>query len=125
MECPVCGSLKAKSHQKRSYRDIPFGPPAVFNATIITCPDCGSEIDETSDILVKEAVKSSTRKSIKPMLEYLKILGHTYTGMERALDLPIGTMQKWERGEDLNPESVTLLRLIRTIPELINTADNL
>lgn len=55
------------------------------------------------------------------MLVHLVNQGHTLASMERALDLPNRTLSKW-RTEGTSMAGVTLVRLLRTFPWLLNVA---
>lgn len=47
----------------------------------------------------------------------------SFSYLERALELPFGTIQRWKEG-DITPEEMTLLKIISVYPWIIQVADN-
>lgn len=58
----------------------------------------------------------------KKIIDDLEANGYKIVSMERALRLPFGTMKKWRAGK-VEDVSLALLKLIKSMPWLINVAD--
>ncbi len=58
------------------------------------------------------------------LLKDLDNLVYTSIGLERALELPFGTIDQWKRyPSTFNPECVALVRFIILYPWLVEVAD--
>jgi len=97
----------------------PYGPEEIIKETFISCPDCGAEIDDTSDDTINIAFAKSKEKSIINIIDYLENSGYTKARIERVFGLQRGSISS--SGDD--PVSA-LLCLIRAFPWLVEIAEN-
>lgn len=123
IQCPACGSHEVEtSYSEQSY-SAPFGPTRVFRVRTDTCRTC----DESGDFvganapIVKAAMEEADRESIEKLLESLNETGVTAAYVERALSLPARTVARWKTS-GYSASGLTLLRLVRTFPWLLEVA---
>lgn len=126
--CPVCGSEDTEKREVKHVLAIPFGAAAEWTDTTCTCKSCGSEGDfaKCGHAHAVLAIKRATRNTVVPMLKYLEDMGLSRRYIERALRLPVKSIDdRWLRGDerDLDPVVVALLRLVRAYPWLLSVSD--
>jgi transcription elongation factor Elf1 len=123
--CPFCGSKNVVITESKKVVSITYGPDATIIEYHTACSDCGEEFPLEKNPFQKNEEKaildSSIQVSIQRMIEQLTNQGHTLASMERALSLPSRTLSKW-RTEGSSMAGVTLIRLVRTFPWLLNVA---
>ena len=127
MKCDICGKNDVIIIKMQGAIKIPFGSDAVYEKTLQSCNACGEAVDITPDDVRIQAIKEAERKTIKPMIEYITSEEYSAVAIERIFQLPYGTLAKWSlirRGDDITPEGLALLRLIRALPPLIHVAEN-
>jgi hypothetical protein len=124
INCSICGSSNALKSCTERHLSIPYGTPVLVNECIRSCPDCGTEIDETRDEDNKAALENGYRESIKSMIDYLCNEGYSLAQLERAHDLPQRTISRWRTSGDLSSVGTALLRILRTYPWITEVAEN-
>jgi len=78
--------------------------------------------DEPEEGGIEIALRESKVQSAIAMLEYLSNSGVSNAYLERALRLPARTTARWKGGV-ISAASLSLLRLVRTFPWLLDVAD--
>jgi len=124
INCSVCGSSNALKSCTERHLPIPYGSPVLVIECIRSCPDCGTEIDETRDDDNKAALENGYKESIKSMIDYLCNEGYSLAQLERAHDLPQRTISRWRTSGDLSSVGTALLRILRTYPWITEVAEN-
>jgi hypothetical protein len=122
--CEVCGSTNTIKSQKERYFPIPYGQPALIHQSVVTCQDCGLEIDSTNEEDNKSAIEMARQESIRSMLDFLVHRGYSLAQIERSLDLPQRTISRWKGSGELSSIGIALLRILRTYPWIIEVAEN-
>ena len=62
------------------------------------------------------------KKSVKTMLRELK-KKYQYVNIERILELPFGTLEKWENGKRIPADGVAVLKILYHFPFILHVAD--
>jgi transcriptional regulator with XRE-family HTH domain len=124
LTCPACGSDSISTSYRDAEIEIPYARPAQYSAVSNVCGVCGTEGDflGENDSRVAEAIKTSTRESVRSMIDQLAEAGVSMAYIERVLGLPQRTMARWKAGEVSSP-AVALLRLVSTYPWLLSVAE--
>lgn len=125
--CPACGADKVEKKETKHVLPTPYGDAATWTETLWTCTTCGTQGDFTKcghphAVL---AIKRAIRNSVAPMLKYLEDMGLRRPYIERALRMPVGSINdRWLKDErEVDPVFVALLRLVRTYPWLLAVSD--
>ena len=126
MKCEICGNEDMTSKQDITMITVPF---CTESRQIITfyneCNSCGSKIRSamSSDEIEKNRIEME-EKSINFILRDL-LREYSFISIERALELPIGTLNNWlNKIEKPTASELTMLRLIAYDKNLIKIADN-
>lgn len=125
VSCPVCGSTNVQSGSRIVAVQVIHGSLEQYEHHEDICRDCDADGDfqELNDKAIDAAVAASTVQSVRVMVNRLEsYVRRPY--LERALDLPQGTIQRW-LDEGATAEAVTLLRLVYSSPHLIQSAEML
>lgn len=126
INCPACGSININSRHEIRLIPVPFAPTIEHDEVVNLCCDCGMEGDFLREnrvrlpAIIEAAKKESAKRIINDLVEDEKL---SMSYMERAFDLPMRTMTRWKSG-DISAAGVSLLRLIRTYPWLVEIADS-
>jgi hypothetical protein len=123
-KCPACNSTKINIKKEKRNVKAPFGQLIEIEEAIIHCNDCDDDYKaDDSDNLYSKTLAVSTKSSISSIIEYISNLGYSFTELERSLDLPFRTFSRWKSTSEIAAPAITLLRLLRTYPWLIEVAD--
>ena len=125
--CPVCGADGIK--KVPSLHDIsePYTSPKTVDIMLYQCDACGSEGDFSgdADYAIEHALEESRLQSVQNIICDFQNKGFSMASIERALELPQRTLTKWNSLRSKPTASgITLLRMIRTFPWLIEVAEN-
>lgn len=124
--CPVCNSERIEI--KKDYRKIlvPFAEPVSQEISVCHCKDCLSDIllDSESRKAIQNRITEHARKSVPALLKKVNENGYSDSRVERALDLPPHTINRWKQGRQISAAAVALSRFISIYPELILIAES-
>ena len=125
--CVICGSRKSAFFETVTQTaKAPFGTPVEYRINKIKCEACGESYNLSA---IKElrafnkAYAKSTRDSIPEMISNLIAVGFSPYEIDRCVQLPTGTINKWLDGKKISAEGVALLRILRNNPKLIREAE--
>jgi hypothetical protein len=123
--CPACGSDSIETTKSEHVFPIVYGSPAIFHEILETCLICGESGDFSgaNDEEIDKAIEVAKKKSIIDMLDALSHRDIKMSYMERALELPARTINRWKGGE-FSATTLALLRIIRTYPWILEVADS-
>jgi len=122
--CPACGSSDVTESHSTEFRQLTLGPEFEVNFSNFHCNVCGEEGDFAlkNDTAVSCAVKEAQKVFIKHTLtEFDAVV--PLVRIERALELPFRTLNRWKSG-DFSSASIALLRILKTYPWIIDVADH-
>lgn len=125
INCPNCGSEDVKSLSEVNTRQLTLGREFEYESVLHECNTCGEKGDFTGDGDTKYlvALKDAQKALQKSLIDDLGKMGFTMAYIERALELPQRTLARWKNG-DLSAANLALLRIIRTMPWILNVADH-
>lgn len=124
VSCPLCGSTNVIEHKlEQNFNLTLFNGPKKIILSNYICNECHEEGDfeNKNDELISITTKELQKDFVKESLEMLD-KKTSLVGIERALELPFRTLNRWKSG-DFSASSVALLRILRTYPWVINVAD--
>lgn len=125
--CPVCGSSELVLNKEIKTLKQPYGGLRNIELKSYFCSVCEAEGDlfNENDDLVLHVLEEMKSDSIKNILDDFQRNNISLSAMERALSLPMRTLNKWKNG-NISPSSsgTTLLKYIRTFPWLLEVAEN-
>ena len=123
LTCPVCGSDSVRTDTLERAYTLPYASAFVVPFVTNTCQACEESgdflklNDGTYEIAEKEAITASVGKILDDLAEQ----GVTMAYIERVLELPKRTIDRWKNGSD-SATGIALLRLVRTCPWLLDIA---
>lgn len=125
IQCLNCGSDKVKVLSEACKGQLTLGPEFEYQALVHECEECGEKGDFTGegDSRYLESLKIAQKSLQKSLIEDLGNMGFTMAYIERALELPQRTLARWKNG-DLSAANLALLRIIRTMPWIVDVADH-
>lgn len=125
IHCPNCGSNDVKSLTEVNKGQLTLGPEFDYQITIHECNSCGEKGDFTDegDARYLASLKEAQKALQKSLIEDLGEMGFTMAYIERALELPQRTLARWKNG-DLSAANLALLRVLRTMPWIVDVADH-
>lgn len=118
--CDVCGSDQFETVKKPCALKVPLGPEASYNQTLSVCKNCGEATDITPENERTKAIAVAEKQSLESMINFIVGQGNSLANIERALDLPPGTISRWKSGQEPSAAGLTLLRFIRVYPWLLD-----
>lgn len=123
--CPVCGSTNYEIVEKTSTIQAPYGPVVEYEDDKYKCNVCEitSGFSVVKNNTLKKAYDESTRKSIPLMLKYLEDNGLRLVDLERIFGIPFGSLSAENVADNISPERISLLRILRTYPWISLVAD--
>ena len=123
--CPSCGSDQLKITTRNESLPIVYGRPAEWTEIVAHCLVCDESGDFSgeNDSKIEKAIDKAKKQSVKSMLDSLSAIGLTMAYLERALELSPRTIARWKAGKS-SASSITLLRIIRTFPWIVDIADH-
>lgn len=122
--CPACGSEDITESVSTEFRQLTLGPEFEVQSSNFQCNVCGEEGDFAlkNDALVSSAMKEAQKVFVKHTLtEFDTVI--PLVRIERALELPFRTLNRWKSG-DFSSASIALLRILKTYPWIIDVADH-
>ena len=125
IQCPNCGSNQIKVLSESCRGQLTLGPEFEYQALIHECMECSEKGDFNGDGDTKylESLKAAQKTLQKSLIEELGYLGFSMAYIERALELPQRTLARWKNG-DVSAANLALLRIIKTIPWIVDVADH-
>lgn len=122
--CPACGATDVIESISTEFKQLTLGPDFEVKFSNYHCNVCGEEGDFSlaNDSVVASATKEAQKVFVKNTLNEFdsKI---PLVRIERALELPFRTLNRWKSG-DFSASSLALLRILKTYPWIIDVADN-
>jgi len=114
--CPMCGGVSAQvkiTFDEKIIQAPVVGPEISYIEILHECNKCKAKwSNDETDANIELALKESTDKSIPIMLDKINVLyGYPNSHVERVLNLPFGSLEKWRQG-DYTPEAAVLLRIL-------------
>ena len=122
MVCTICGSDQVEIVKRPIALNVPFGAGAHYEKTICSCKTCGEEIDVTDESERIKAIAVAEKNSLESIIEFIVNQGFSLANIERSLDLPQRTISRWKSGQEPSAAGLTLLRLVRLYPWLLEVA---
>lgn len=122
MVCTICGSNQVEIVKRPIDLNVPFGAGAHYEKTICSCKTCGEEIDVTDESERIKAIAVAEKNSLESIIEFIVNQGFSLANIERSLDLPQRTISRWKSGQEPSAAGLTLLRLVRLYPWLLEVA---
>lgn len=117
-----CGSKKARLVRRKMPIEAPLADAKKMPITSIYCPECGVDISCAQTTIDLEKAYGSLWPSIaRNAIKKLKQEGFTLSLVERALDLPARTTNRWRLG-NVSAAAAALLRILSFFPWLIDVA---
>jgi len=127
MECKVCGEDTAERIKRQSSVKERFGSRECYVTLISKCSVCKSEIDDTPDEDIMDAINRSKKTAVIEMITHLKKTRDTekLIDIELALGLrPFGVIETWLKfPEKVSHGEYALLEMLQIAPEAINILD--
>lgn len=125
LRCPFCDSDQIQKQQNEEQTQAPYGGVVKYHEEVLICSNCQSNFadEKRSDALFLEAYNKSQKDSVVKILTYLTEKGYSFAGVERALNLPQRTLSRWKMEGDLSSIGLSLLKMMRTYPWLIDVAE--
>lgn len=71
-----------------------------------------------------KAIKLHEIQVLNSTIQSLITKGYTKTYIEKALQLPFGTLNKWLSFQDIDPAGLVLFKILNVFPWMIDIADN-
>ncbi|MDD2336123.1 MAG: hypothetical protein PHD01_06070 [Geobacteraceae bacterium] len=123
--CPACGSSDVVSSEKTRTLPIPYSDSVKVREKISTCSICGMKGDfsEDENIKVHNKITTAKRESVPRILDWLSEHGIRMAYIERALDLPTRTVNRW-RSKAASSSAIALVQIIRTYPWILEVAES-
>jgi len=123
MKCIFCEKDNSELIEESNSIGLPYGNKFPITDSYMKCPDCDMEHDVSKSEEVIDALNSSAVTALNNIVKELTKDSKKLAGIERALHLPFGTIERWQRNRYVPPEGLALLQMIRTYRWLINVAD--
>ena len=122
--CPACGSSHLKQTESVQSMQLTLAPEFEVITHNYLCETCGEEGDFSlqNDNQIGVAVKEAQKVFVKHTLSELEDV-MPLVRIERALEIPFRTMNRWKSG-DFSAPSIALLRILKTYPWIINVAED-
>ncbi|MDP1677797.1 MAG: hypothetical protein Q8L88_13145 [Bacteroidota bacterium] len=124
--CPVCGSSDLVKTQIAKVVADPFGGDRKIDIDEYLCNNCGADGDffNQNDEKVNTAICELRQDAVLNILQNFVDQKISFSGIERALDLPQRTLTKWKNNV-VNPTStgVVLLKYLKLFPWLLDVAE--
>ncbi len=123
--CPKCGALMGDFCELQEKVMAPYGAMKNYVEQVSSCDECGYEINDDMDGSRYRALyEKSVTESIPAILDSLSQSGYSMVATERILELPFRTLSRWKASGKPSSGGVALLRLLATLPWLLEVADN-
>lgn len=124
--CPACGEDQVTIMTSKKIMEEPFGGRKEIDIHNHRCETCGFEGDflNRNDEIINHCSDTLKKQAVENILNYFMKNNNSFSSIERALELPQRTLSKWKT-KDSPPSAagVSLLKLIRLFPWLIDVAD--
>lgn len=122
--CPACGSDSISTTEIHNRIHIAYGDDEEYIEIVDHCVSCGEEGDFSgeNDTEINKALNIARRHSVCNMVDFLQSQNVKTAYLERALELPARTVNRWKTKEP-SASGLTLLRIIRTYPWILEVAD--
>jgi len=124
--CPACGSGHIIKSEEKKLISLPYSDEEYITIVNYKCNTCLTEGDffGENDEKINVVIIRQRKRAVINILNYFVEAGVSLSTMERILDLPQRTLTVWMEGDLIPAAGVTLLRMIRTVPELLEVAEN-
>jgi hypothetical protein len=123
--CDACGSDQIKKIDIQETRQLPLGPEFTYLIPSYKCEKCGEEGDfahEADKIRELQMQRAHELLAIK-LIGEIADSGIRLAYIERAFQIPQRTISsKWRTGK-ISAAGLALLRIIRTMPWIVDIAD--
>jgi hypothetical protein len=122
--CPACGSTDIETTIRKDSLQKFYDEPVEYEERIdccLICKECGDFSGENESHIIA-AIEIAKKQILNKMVDDLSKIGIKMAYVERALNLPPRTINRWKGGES-SAASVALLRTIRTYPWILEVAD--
>lgn len=125
LPCIACGSLRTTPTEEFETLTVPYGPSCQVALRTDKCLDCESwgDFSGVNEDKIRLAFEELTQASVVQILEFFEQNGLVLTHIERVLQLPFGSLTRLKQGAPLTPETVALLRILRTYPWIVPASD--
>ncbi|MBU1345047.1 MAG: hypothetical protein KKE44_22215 [Proteobacteria bacterium] len=124
--CPACGDENlTKSTIKETIKE-PFAGTSEIDIVNYSCDTCGFEGDifKENEKALQKSLDDLKSISVKNILESFQRNNYSFSGIERALEIPQRTFSKWKTSNNKPSASVVaLLRYLHLFPWLIEVAE--
>jgi hypothetical protein len=122
--CPVCSSENVSETVSSEFMQLTLGPDFEVKSSNFKCSSCEEEGDFglKNDASFSFAMKSAQKSFVKSTLVDFEAIS-PLVAIERSLELPFRTLNRWKSG-DFSASSLVLLRILKTYPWIIKVADN-
>jgi hypothetical protein len=123
--CPNCGSDQVKTLSEDCKGQLTLGSEFNYKAIAHECAACFEKGDFTGegDDRYLESLTEAKKSLQKALIEDIGDMGFKMAYVERAFELPQRTLARWKNG-DLSAANLALLRIIKTIPWVVDAADH-
>lgn len=125
LRCPSCGSENVSVQNVTEKKQLTLGPEFSYDVPIHVCASCGEEWDlkGEGDAYREQALDIARKELAGILIEDIQNKGLKLSYVERALELPQRTISsKWRIG--ISASGLALLRIISSMPWIVNIADN-
>jgi hypothetical protein len=122
--CPACGSPDVTCSAGFQTFDVPFVGPSNILIYVDRCPKCGMKGDffNRNDALIEAGLHRAGQAFINRMVQWMVDKKISFPYLERILELPFGSVNRWLRG-DFSEDAIALLRYVRLYPWLLSVAE--
>lgn len=124
--CPVCGSTDVATNKIQQKLVEPFGGSLLVDLKEDTCDVCNTSGDfqNVNDKETESGLEDLRSRAVKNILQDFADHNYSFASMERALELPQRTLTKWKKTGKSAAAGLSLLRLLRIFPWLLEVADS-
>ncbi|KJR97181.1 MAG: hypothetical protein VR65_24845 [Desulfobulbaceae bacterium BRH_c16a] len=123
--CPVCGSTDISFSEHYEILSESYGGSKeilLFENFCNTCETPG-DFEEKNDGIIQSTVDELKARAVVNILNDFIENGFNLSSMERVLELPQRTLAKWKNTGKPSAAGVSLLKLIRCFPWLLEVAE--
>ncbi|MDD5275562.1 MAG: hypothetical protein PHR16_05725 [Methylovulum sp.] len=122
--CPACGSDSINTSEIHNRIHIAYGDNDEYIEVVDHCLSCGEEGDfsDVNNTEINRVLNQAKRHSVCNIIDFLQDQNVKTAYLERALELPARTVNRWKTKEP-SASGLALLRIIRTYPWILEVAD--
>ncbi len=124
--CQKCGSGVFLKKEVVKQGQITLGPEFEYTEFVYTCKKCGAEGEGPGGDIKESYEKAHREAQLKlqsRLVNELKLMGYSLVRIERALELSSRTLDRIRHGRSFSTANLSLIRILRVAPWLIDVAE--